>query len=698
MTKYLIVLILLIFQISTAFSQGGCRECPAPQIDEIVNIGDGNLEVHWSIEESDCHSELKLKYTWQSCFVGGTSSYRTINLDQNPYIFNFGNSSHGNQNGEVEVELWAECNQFTCRKVCAESVRDTFVEVLSTCDCDLYSADYTCDQICFNIDEHDFPCVAFDLRLRNLTTNTTTEDTISSEGNSYQLCIDRNPLHSYTLFTKVDADCDPETTQLTATCAFYEIPPCEVDPCGPLPDPSEVAYVCAPEAGGFFLEIGGAVPTYRVCDYYLSSSFAGMTVDVEICEWSSTTGTDCTDFASCCETYQVPVPESCPQDCPDFPLPEDLEFECDPMTSGFTLAVEGFRVCPAWIPPSAAGTTVSVELCAWEAGTPGDCNEDGFCCETFQVPVPESCPQDCPDFPTAEDVEFECLSNEGGITLAVEGFRVCPTWLPSSTAGTTVSVELCAWEAGTSGDCNEDGICCEVIQVLVPECEGCIPNADCDVFSIFIGQEGSWSPATTYVSEVEANIDVLFAGFGREDHLTIMVNGATVVDAFAGNGFDEECSNPEIFTTSFCVYPCDEVSINVEAASCPGQTSTSYWELTLACTDGCSPTPPRSSRRDFKEMPNTSFDLPESNSLKDVEVAIFPNPVTDILNIMTSDPKIEYKTARVFHSSGKVIYTENISSIDNLQIDASTYTQGIYILELIDNNGNRVTKRFTKIN
>ena len=183
----------------------------------------------------------------------------------------------------MEFQLFSFCRtNFSCQNSCPRSDTSSQDLVLTTCDCDLFSAEYDCNQICFNIDDHEFDCVAFDVRLLDVTDQIVNDFTISSNGEGVQICLDRDPLNEYFISARVDADCDSVTTLTFASCPTYHILPCV--------------------------------------------------------------------------------------DCPDFPLAEDLAFECDTVTTGFVLATAGFRVCPGWLPFSAAGTTVPIEVCTWIGG------------------------------------------------------------------------------------------------------------------------------------------------------------------------------------------------------------------------------------------------------------------------------------------------------------------------------------------
>ena len=68
-------------------------------------------------------------------------------------------------------------------------------------------------------------------------------------------------------------------------------------------------------------------------------------------------------------------------------------------------------------------------------------------------------------------------------------------------------------------------------------------------------------------------------------------------------------------------------------------------------------------------------------------VNIFPSPVSNGLNIKISDAPIGFHTAKIISSTGEIISKENLSDIQELQLDTREYPKGIYIIEFIDDNG-----------
>jgi len=166
------------------------------------------------------------------------------------------------------------------------------------------------------------------------------------------------------------------------------------------------------------------------------------------------------------------------------------EYRCDTDEFGFdgiSLYLDGIRqasgatyqVCPEsakWFPESAAGTTVTFEVCPFGI----ECDTDDPCCWIFEdFPLPESC---CDS--EQPPVGFKCEPGDG-FYLLIEGVdqasgathHICPdiAWLPLSAAGTEVTFEVC--EFGST--CGQNDDCCWTYTETVPElcCVGEQPSA-----------------------------------------------------------------------------------------------------------------------------------------------------------------------------------------------------------------------------
>ncbi|MES2798949.1 MAG: T9SS type A sorting domain-containing protein [Bacteroidota bacterium] len=93
----------------------------------------------------------------------------------------------------------------------------------------------------------------------------------------------------------------------------------------------------------------------------------------------------------------------------------------------------------------------------------------------------------------------------------------------------------------------------------------------------------------------------------------------------------------------------------------------------------------------FEVNPAITIGLQENNT--SIEFTLYPNPSTGIFNIETDS--MQELSLTVFDLMGKTILTIN-SFTKMTQIDVSTSEKGVYLLQIIDENGNSSTKRLVK--
>ena len=84
----------------------------------------------------------------------------------------------------------------------------------------------------------------------------------------------------------------------------------------------------------------------------------------------------------------------------------------------------------------------------------------------------------------------------------------------------------------------------------------------------------------------------------------------------------------------------------------------------------------------------TSARVEGRSSINNLDV--YPNPSRDIFNVSFTSEDIENLEVRVLNVVGEVVYTENLAQFVGeytKSIDLTTYTKGVYFLEIITNNG-----------
>lgn len=79
---------------------------------------------------------------------------------------------------------------------------------------------------------------------------------------------------------------------------------------------------------------------------------------------------------------------------------------------------------------------------------------------------------------------------------------------------------------------------------------------------------------------------------------------------------------------------------------------------------------------------------------KDNTINIYPNPTQDIFNIVTSDTKL--KSIEIMSIEGKIIFSRNNLNLTSLEVDISKYQNGIYIINIVTNENNYISKKLVK--
>ena len=70
------------------------------------------------------------------------------------------------------------------------------------------------------------------------------------------------------------------------------------------------------------------------------------------------------------------------------------------------------------------------------------------------------------------------------------------------------------------------------------------------------------------------------------------------------------------------------------------------------------------------------------------KILLYPNPVLNTLNIASN---VKIKVVRIFTLTGSLVQN-NLDNTDNLSLDLSGLAKGIYIVEVVTDNGSSVNK------
>ncbi|HJM16330.1 MAG TPA: T9SS type A sorting domain-containing protein, partial [Flavobacteriales bacterium] len=69
---------------------------------------------------------------------------------------------------------------------------------------------------------------------------------------------------------------------------------------------------------------------------------------------------------------------------------------------------------------------------------------------------------------------------------------------------------------------------------------------------------------------------------------------------------------------------------------------------------------------------------------------VYPNPSRDIFNVSFTSEDVQNLEVRIINVIGEVVYTEDLNEFVGeytKQVDLSTYTKGVYLLEIDTDNG-----------
>lgn len=96
----------------------------------------------------------------------------------------------------------------------------------------------------------------------------------------------------------------------------------------------------------------------------------------------------------------------------------------------------------------------------------------------------------------------------------------------------------------------------------------------------------------------------------------------------------------------------------------------------------------------FKIEPRSAQDVSISTSIensKENPISIYPNPTTDFVKIKTNNNS----TVNIINLVGKVVYNSNVSQ-NEISIDVSSWSAGIYIVNITNENGKKNSYKLIK--
>lgn len=77
-------------------------------------------------------------------------------------------------------------------------------------------------------------------------------------------------------------------------------------------------------------------------------------------------------------------------------------------------------------------------------------------------------------------------------------------------------------------------------------------------------------------------------------------------------------------------------------------------------------------------------------SFEDQVISVYPNPIKDVVYVNSSTH--QFSSYELFDIQGRLIRKENLSNLNNFQINTSSFSKGIYLLNLVSAEGVFVKK------
>jgi hypothetical protein len=83
---------------------------------------------------------------------------------------------------------------------------------------------------------------------------------------------------------------------------------------------------------------------------------------------------------------------------------------------------------------------------------------------------------------------------------------------------------------------------------------------------------------------------------------------------------------------------------------------------------------------------------PSLGSKRKIVTSIFPNPADELLHIIALDSET-LSRVKIYNIVGSLIYDSQLINSKTLDINVSTIRSGIYIVEMIPNQGDPISKK-----
>ena len=146
----------------------------------------------------------------------------------------------------------------------------------------------------------------------------------------------------------------------------------------------------------------------------------------------------------------------------------------------------------------------------------------------------------------------------------------------------------------------------------------------------------------------------------------------------------ERSTDAKTFVSIATVKAANTGSYQIQDNQLPIEATTIYYRIKAIGNDGT------------VIYSNTSKLITHNSSL--ITMSVFPNPVQDMLNITISNSSSSTCRLRIMTIAGIEVMNRGEVIVNNstIKIPASNLAGGVYLLELIDAQGNKQLKKFVK--
>ncbi len=81
-------------------------------------------------------------------------------------------------------------------------------------------------------------------------------------------------------------------------------------------------------------------------------------------------------------------------------------------------------------------------------------------------------------------------------------------------------------------------------------------------------------------------------------------------------------------------------------------------------------------------MANFDFDVNTNSIIQDVNLNIYPNPTTDLININIEHQSLFFNEIHVYNLQGQLVKTANLNAENNTIVDLYELSAGTYLIQI----------------